>query len=105
MQEVAKEALSRLSDTGIQITQHAMPTFQDLYPTTIDPSSPFDAAVEMPVSYDMSATSIIMHSSGVLFLVNTPRRGSFPCRVYGTPENGSLEPRTSQALGPNRRWV
>lgn len=67
MQALGKGALASLAESGVHVIEHAMPVFEDLFPETVDPSSPFEAAVELPSSYDMSETSIIMHSSGKRF--------------------------------------
>ena len=72
MQILAKEALASLSNTPI--AQHAMPTFEDLFPAVVDPSSPFESEVVMPTEYDVSGPALIMHSSGELSSQRTKLR-------------------------------
>ena len=64
MQGLAKEAIAILKESGTHVAQHAMPVFEDLYPGKPDPSSPFEANVEMCTSYDVAGPAVIMHSSG-----------------------------------------
>ncbi|KAM5540085.1 hypothetical protein V8D89_006225 [Ganoderma adspersum] len=61
---VADEALKSLADLRVHVDRLAMPVFEDLFPTIVDPASSFETDVEFPTSYDMEAPAVIMHSSG-----------------------------------------
>ena len=65
---IANEALKSLADLSMHVNRLAMPVFEDLFPTNVDPTSPFEADVEFPESYDMEAPAVIMHSSGEYIL-------------------------------------
>ena len=64
MQTLAAGAISRLAEMGVDVKQHPMPVFENLYPKVVDPSSPFEQSCEMPTSYDMTSPVFVMHSSG-----------------------------------------
>ncbi|KAI1789126.1 acetyl-CoA synthetase-like protein [Ganoderma leucocontextum] len=61
---IADEAFQSLADLRVHVDRLAMPVFEDLFPETVDPASPFEAEVELPTSYDMEAVAVILHSSG-----------------------------------------
>ena len=64
MQSIAKTALAAVAESGIHISQHAMPVYEDLYPKTADLGGPFEAKVVFPSSYDMTEPALVLHSSG-----------------------------------------
>lgn len=66
---VADDALKNLADLHVRVDRLAMPVFEDLFPKSFDPESPFEAKVEFPTSYDMQAIAVIMHSSGKTLLI------------------------------------
>ncbi|RPD77018.1 acetyl-CoA synthetase-like protein [Lentinus tigrinus ALCF2SS1-7] len=60
----AEEALATLASAGQHIVEIQLPSFQDLFAEQLDASSPYEARVELPTSYDVNTVSVIMHSSG-----------------------------------------
>ncbi|PIL34373.1 hypothetical protein GSI_03148 [Ganoderma sinense ZZ0214-1] len=64
MSELANEAVKLLAADGVNIKRLAMPSFADLFPEVLDEESLYEKAVELPTTYDVKASSTIMHSSG-----------------------------------------
>ncbi|KAI0717761.1 acetyl-CoA synthetase-like protein [Cerioporus squamosus] len=64
LREAAKDALHELSKAGHSVVQLDLPTFKDLFSESLDATSPLEAAVELPTTFDMNTLGSIMHSSG-----------------------------------------
>ncbi|KAI0702388.1 acetyl-CoA synthetase-like protein [Cerioporus squamosus] len=64
MRQVGDEALQTLAASGVHITEHSAPIFEDIFTDTLDPASPFVAEVVIPDKFDVKAHGIILHSSG-----------------------------------------
>ncbi|RPD58184.1 acetyl-CoA synthetase-like protein [Lentinus tigrinus ALCF2SS1-7] len=64
MRQVGEEALKTLDASGVHISDHPAPVFEDIFPETLDPTSPFAVDVEIPQKFDVYAHGIILHSSG-----------------------------------------
>ncbi|KAI0755845.1 acetyl-CoA synthetase-like protein [Fomes fomentarius] len=64
MRGVAQEALSSLSANGKHVVEIGIPTFEELFAERLEPSSPYDAQVVLPTSFDVTGAAAILHSSG-----------------------------------------
>lgn len=64
MRGVAKEALSSLSANDKHIIEIGIPTFDELFAEQLELSSPYEAQVVLPTSFDMMGAAAILHSSG-----------------------------------------
>ncbi|TFK94521.1 acetyl-CoA synthetase-like protein [Polyporus arcularius HHB13444] len=64
IREVGDEALQTLAASGVHVVEHPAPIFEDIFPDTLKPASPFAADVVIPEKFDVKAQGIILHSSG-----------------------------------------
>lgn len=64
MRGVAKEALSSLSANDKHIIEIGIPAFEELFAEKLELSSPYEAQVVLPTSFDMMGAAAILHSSG-----------------------------------------
>ncbi|TFK79675.1 acetyl-CoA synthetase-like protein [Polyporus arcularius HHB13444] len=64
LREAAKEALEELAKVEHSVVQLDLPTFEDLFAENLDATSPLEAVVELPTTFDMNTLASIMHSSG-----------------------------------------
>ena len=69
----------QLSGGYTYVARHAMPSYEDLFSVYPGVRSPFDAPVELPSSYDMKASAIILHSSGTLHVYTHRHRRHLHC--------------------------
>ena len=65
MQVLIANTLALLSESGLRITQHTMPVFEDLYSPTPDPLGLFESDVDLAVLRNMGGVQkFFLHSSG-----------------------------------------
>lgn len=66
LREAAKDALEELAKVEHSVIQLDLPTFEDLFTENLDATSPLEAVVELPTTFDMNTLASIMHSSGMV---------------------------------------
>lgn len=70
MRQVGEEALQTLRASGIHVSEHPAPLFEDIFTDTLDAMSPFAVDIEVPQKFDIDAHGIILHSSGKAIILH-----------------------------------
>ena len=65
MRALAAEAIAAMAREDMHVTEHVMPTFEDLFVKALNGQTRFDMPRDLPSNYDMKAPAVAMHSSGI----------------------------------------